>query len=287
MDLVTLQRKISSLESSLDSLERWLFAMTALVVIGLMLEYWHELPEAYCEMRRAGRWLWRPACIIVGAVLITGGVAGELLVQHFASSGETELRKANDQVFAELSSKSSAAIERASEADERASANGKEAAALRLKSAEIQESVASRRLPETTRRSMSSHLEKYAGQTVRTQFNAGDRESGVFASGLAMALGGAKWDVFTPGASVWVGAGGERGPLVLPVGVVIASSPDKKSRDAAAALGHELCLFGFDSNRDPREYPPAAPAVYIIVEARPEGPQGEAKLRKMKPDACK
>src|ERR1039457_695563 len=95
MDLSALERKISNLENSLSSLEIWLGLMTTLVVIGLVIEYWHEIPEAIGDLRKAKKWLWKPVCIILGAILITVGVAGELCVQFLASSKETDLRKAN------------------------------------------------------------------------------------------------------------------------------------------------------------------------------------------------
>ena len=43
MDLTTLQSTISALEKSVDSWESWLFVATLLVVVGLLLEYWHEV----------------------------------------------------------------------------------------------------------------------------------------------------------------------------------------------------------------------------------------------------
>ncbi len=51
MDLPALQRIIDSLEKSLASLEFWLLVATALVVLGLVLEYWHEIPEAIVELK--------------------------------------------------------------------------------------------------------------------------------------------------------------------------------------------------------------------------------------------
>jgi hypothetical protein len=75
--------------------------------------------------------------VIAGGILITVGVAGELFVQFKASGKETELRKANDEIFASLNAEAAtarndaaAAIERAAKADECASLNEKEAARL-------------------------------------------------------------------------------------------------------------------------------------------------------------
>ncbi len=115
-----LERDISNLERSLDSLEGWLAFMTALVVLGLVIEYWHELPEAITALRRA--WSWKPLCIVVGGILITVGVAGELVVQRIASDKETALRKANDKIFTGLNIEAAQARRDASAASERAAA---------------------------------------------------------------------------------------------------------------------------------------------------------------------
>src|ERR1700730_18049025 len=100
MDLAALERNISHLERSLDSLEAWLGLMTGLVVLGLVLEYWHEIPETILALKQA--WSGKPLFIIAGAVLNTIGVAGELVVQFIASGREMELRKANDATFSAL-----------------------------------------------------------------------------------------------------------------------------------------------------------------------------------------
>src|SRR5258708_25251971 len=100
MEPSALMSNINDLERSLDSLEGWLALMTSLVVLGLVLEYWHELPEALASVKNT--WSWKPILVIAGAILITTGVAGELAVQFRASSKETSLRKANDAVFADL-----------------------------------------------------------------------------------------------------------------------------------------------------------------------------------------
>jgi hypothetical protein len=116
MDAATLERKISSLETSLVSLEIWLGIMTGLVVLGLFLEYWHEIPESIAELRKARRWLWKPMCIIVGAILITLGVAGELVVQSISSGKETDLRIANGGIFAALNKEAEDARKEAADA---------------------------------------------------------------------------------------------------------------------------------------------------------------------------
>jgi hypothetical protein len=64
MDLSAPLNTINALEKSLDSLGSWLFFWTALVVIGLIVEYWHEIPESIAAFKRGESW--RPLLVIVG-----------------------------------------------------------------------------------------------------------------------------------------------------------------------------------------------------------------------------
>jgi len=175
MDLSALERNISRLEASLGSLELWLALMTGLVVIGLVLEYWHEIPEVIDNLKRS--WSWKPLCIIAGAILITVGVAGELGIQFVASGKETELRKANDAVFAGLNVEAATAREEASKADERASNNEKEAAQLRKQ-------LAPRTVSESDRRTLGTQLRPFApsfsGRQVKVSSYTADADGMVF-----------------------------------------------------------------------------------------------------------
>lgn len=116
MDVSALERSIKTLETSLDSLEVWLAMMTSLVVLGLVLEYWHEIPEAISDFKRAANWVWKPVLVITGAILITVGVAGELAVQFLASRVGTDLRTTTHAVEALLNKQAEDARTKAEEA---------------------------------------------------------------------------------------------------------------------------------------------------------------------------
>jgi hypothetical protein len=287
MDLPALERTIDSLEKSLASLEFWLLAATALVVLGLVLECWHEIPAAIDELRRA--WAWKSFLVIVGGVLITVGVAGELAVQFFASRKETNLRKANDAVFSILNGKAAEALERAAKADERASQNEKEAVRLskiaedeRLARVKIEEDVTWRRLTKDQQIKMASRLKPFASGTALLQYNLNDLEADSFASDIASVLQQAKWKkVFEPLAVMKMREGpvslGTNPPLER--GVIIISTGDQTSHSASDEIRNILEGFGFDATRQPKDDPRPNSMVFILVEHRPEGPQGEAKLR--------
>lgn len=89
MDLPALERAASALENSLDFWEGWLAVSTLLVVVGLILEYWHEVRDLIKEPIR-----WESAQKILGAILVTVGVSGELVIQYKASTVETKVRSA-------------------------------------------------------------------------------------------------------------------------------------------------------------------------------------------------
>jgi hypothetical protein len=156
MDSATLERSIRSRENSLDSLETLLAVMTALVVVGLVLEYWHEIPEAIADLRRARRILWKPVCIIAGAILITVGVGGELLVQFFASGTQTELRSDNHQVEILL---------------------GERAAQAQLDTQRLRAALADRDLSQDQQKMIRDSLKSYVGKNVFIRSYPNDPEA--------------------------------------------------------------------------------------------------------------
>src|SRR5438094_936050 len=116
MDLSSLESSISALEKALDSLEFWLVVSTFLVVIGLILEYWHEVKRLIEERP----FKWKAFQEIVGALLVTAGVAGELVIQFRASTVETALRSASHKVEALLNKAAADSIKQAGDANKEA-----------------------------------------------------------------------------------------------------------------------------------------------------------------------
>jgi hypothetical protein len=114
MDLSTLERSIDALETSLDSLAAWLLFWTALVVVGLIIEYVPEFVELRRDVKR------KKLFTLVGGVLITVGVAGELAVEFKASRVETTLRSQSRKYEGLLNEKAGDAGQAAGDANERA-----------------------------------------------------------------------------------------------------------------------------------------------------------------------
>ena len=96
MDSLALASSIKSLERSADSLSGWLTFFTALVVIGLILEYWKDVTGIFRSFE------WPKLRAVIGGILVTVGGAGELFIGFRASTVETKLRSANAETFASL-----------------------------------------------------------------------------------------------------------------------------------------------------------------------------------------
>ncbi len=123
MDPSALENVSRSLESSLDFWGVLLITATFLVVIGLVLEYRHDVAEFIEQARRpAAVFPWRRLWELVGAILVTVGVAGELFFTYKASGVESRLRDNNHKIEALLTKEAG---------DAKTSADGAAAAASR------------------------------------------------------------------------------------------------------------------------------------------------------------
>lgn len=156
----------------------------------------------------------------------------------------------------------------------------------RMARVKIKEGIAWRRMGQETRASFGAKFFPFAGQRSGIGYNANDVEASGFATDLALALHDvAKWSISEPQPVMKMREGpvpvGTNPPLER--GVFIVTTADVESRRRAGLLAKELNGLGFDSvvsgNIDRRS---TIPTVYIWVEPRPEGPQGEAKVRAQK-----
>jgi hypothetical protein len=101
---------------------------------------------------------------------------------------------------------------------------------------------------------------------------------------IASALQQASWNVAEPQALLKMPEGpvalGTNPPLKT--GVIIVNTENEASRHAADAVLHELLALGFDATKRIQVDQHHGPIVFINVEHRPEGAQGEARLRALK-----
>lgn len=138
MDSSVLSTAAKSLESSSDSLSGWLFFFTSLVVIGLIIEYGHVF-WGLLTRRKLEAKHWQE---VLGGVLITAGVAGELFVQPLEKGIEQKLRSANHLIEASLIKSAEEAKAKAKDLEHGIAASNRSAAAARLDAARADERAA-------------------------------------------------------------------------------------------------------------------------------------------------
>jgi hypothetical protein len=195
---------IATIEALLDSLEWWLTLWTGCVVLGLAIEYRPLIVEALTTRP------FRPAMLIhlAGGLLVTAGVAGELLVGCRAASTQAELRSANANVVAELNREAEVAKataeqarttskeleQRIAAANERASEANLSAEKERLARVQLEERLAPRKLSifkfATLRKAFTDSTVR-GRVTVHSQL--GDKEALDLATQIRDALVGGGW----------------------------------------------------------------------------------------------
>lgn len=140
----------------------------------------------------------------------------------------------------------------------------------------IEETYAWREFSKKDQLEIVSQLNSFSPQLASLSYNITDSEANTFTLDIVATLRLAKWNVPDPQGISRLYAPTSAPPLT---GVFVGSTGDKPSRDAAVALAHELSSHGFDTNIWPQNDPGSTPTVFITVEHRPKGAQGEAKVR--------
>lgn len=154
----------------------------------------------------------------------------------------------------------------------------------RLARVKLEAGVAWRHLTEKQKAEIGANLGNFANQEgASLWYEAGDTEAGAFASDIAEALKAAHIVVQPPANIVkMIGAGHFGDPIkAVETGVILQSTKDERSRSLADAVIKELNVRGFNATRqtDPPFDDKPVPQVWVNVEPRPEGPQGEYKLQ--------
>ncbi|HXX24003.1 MAG TPA: hypothetical protein VEO19_12710 [Terriglobia bacterium] len=286
MEPSVLESKLKSLDATWSSLDSWVKFWMVLVVLGVALEIVAVVVEYFREEHDFNRGTihspekpsgWLLLLGLLGAGLVALGVGGEFITHIKAGKVESDMRSATQ-----------ALIQRnADDARERVSKNEKDTQTLKtqaehegLERMKIEERVAWRRLTKEQQYEIGTKLRPFSGELVLPQYNSVDLEAGTFASDIAWALHQATWNVYEPVGMLMMREGpvplGTNPPL--DTGVLVKSTKDEASRDAAAALSRELDARGFDSTVSPETDPRSVHEVFVIIWHRPEGPQGEAKL---------
>jgi hypothetical protein len=217
-------------------------------------------------------------------VVLILGIAGELL-------GTVRTSQLSGQLIANIEERAGNTQQRAGEADDRASANKKEAEQLRkdaegerLARVKIEEGVAWRSLNDDQRKELASLLRRFPGQLVDCEYSGSDMEAFSFSSDIALAFRAAGWQAVPPSASMItmkeISPPTPASPVEkLDTGVEVTSTANANSVAASQVLVQELKQLGFDARYKSSTQSITTPWVWVMVEHRPLGPQGEAKLR--------
>src|SRR5437016_5084535 len=132
MDESALRTLLKSLEASWSSLDSWLNFWSALVVIGVALEIFVIIKEHREDLHEFRRGILRPPTKpstsllvlgLLGAALVTGGVAGEFMIRVKAGKIETDIRTTSDRLVEVVSTEAGnakASADSAADAAERA-----------------------------------------------------------------------------------------------------------------------------------------------------------------------
>jgi hypothetical protein len=249
---------------------------------------------------------------VIGGLFITVGVGAELWYEHRTNILEGRLETENGLLIANLNDKASASDERAkklenstqqlrTDADtqrgiaagalQKAAEANLIAEAEKLARVELEASVAWRRLSNRQEAEMSRELQKrnLASEPVTVVFFGGSAEGANFAVDITEMLRASGLPAFpprpldTPGPSK--SAVRTTDSIVRYItGVQIAGTDDDPSRELAKGIKETLEDHGFDAQIIESDAPAAfakdiGPNVIVGISPRPDGPQGEYKLK--------
>jgi len=167
------------------------------------------------------------------------------------------------------------------EANKASSIANQQAAAANVELASLHSKMAPRRLTQEQQERLASGIKLLAPQLANVWYGAGDKESENFSWDIASALYAAGWRVFSAASTATLAQSGKPFGTIprLQTGVVVSSNSDQTSVNAADAVVRELSALGFDVRKASTTGDRAEPMVVVTVQARPEGAQGDQKLK--------
>ncbi len=186
--MILTESEIGSLKAALNCWEWVGYISTAIVFLGCVGEFIAEFTSLPKSKEAESKWA------RLSLIVLILGIAGELL-------GAVRASQLTGQIIANIEERSSHADQKAGEANERASANEKEAAQLRkdaeserLARVKLEGAVASRRLNGKQKAKFTSFLKQYPDPVGIVVVSAAlDSESSDFADDFNSAITDAQW----------------------------------------------------------------------------------------------
>jgi hypothetical protein len=249
--------------NNLTALQTTAVIFALVLTIGVVVEYRYELKQLAWLLIKLilGKSTPFDRCVLkklslhsIGPILVVVGIAGELIFE--GRTFMVEDRQAGDAAKAVAALYMNAEIEQ-------------------LERVKIEASVARRKLSKEQQSMIADHLKRFAGMKVVLSYLAGDPEAQLFAEDIAGALRAANCKVPPIEPFILFGRwGGGAYPLHPLTGVDLGITKNRSSQDARGVIQRELCSLGFDTAFISK----VEPEVDVLVVAKPNSPQGLAKL---------
>jgi hypothetical protein len=227
---------------------------------------------------------WIEKVLNVSLFLVAIGVAGEFVGNWVAGPIRKRLETAKDLEIARLNNEAGNARKAAGDALERAAVLEKQAEQERLARVKIEAAVGWRSLSNHQKRDIGAALASFsprAGASI--WFNGSSTEAEMFADDIAEALRFGHITTTAPGGFMQMRESGKWNAEIksADTGVVIQSTKVPAAIEFAEALIKELTSRGFDAKRqtDPPFDDKPESVIWVNVQPRPRGPQGEYKLQ--------
>ena len=230
--------------------------------------------------------------VSLGALVRTNGLFTDTIASAYREARDAGDRATDANGKAKIASdKATLAQDRADKAETQAGIAIKQAGVLykqaedeRMARVTLEEKVAWRSLDETHQIKFGSRLKTFVRQIADCEYLAGDMEAFSFSSDVASALRMAGWRAIPPSSSVLTMRETSLPTSASPIekletGVEVKSTGDPGSVSAARAVVEQLHRLGFDAEYKPSIERSADARVWVLVEHRPLGAQGDAKLR--------
>lgn len=275
---------------------------TVAVAIGILGEY---IAHFVFEKEARENRLEMSISILFG-VLVLGGVVGEYIFGEKLSQASKQLQRIADSEVAQANKDAAEARKDAevaqkntegfhlqiAQANDRAAKNEREAAQLR-KDAEdertarvkIEAAVGWRSLDEKEKRGIGEALADFSSKAgASIWYNGSSTEAEMFAEDIAEALRFGHITTTAPGGFMEMRESGKWNEGIKPAetGVRIQCTKYPAACDFADTVVKELTIRGFDAHRQtdpPFNDTVQAPQIWVNVEPRPKGPQGEYKIQ--------
>lgn len=244
------------------------------------------LTQRILVLNQATEW-WNTAMIValvlaaLAAIAVVGTTQMALKRAKQVGDAQSELIKAKDaQLALDLKGKD----DKIAQALKDAADGNKATEDERMARVELEDKVAWRTFSDRQKMDFKTALDRFAGQLAECDFLSSDTEAFSFSSEIAAALRVSRWQVIPPNPYVMTMKATSLSNAASPIqkidfGVEVVSTPDERAVASAKAVAAELDRLGFDATfaTTAQRSPPSR--VWITVQHRPLGAQGEAKLR--------